>query len=59
MSFPERLKKIKPETDAADQNLLRSMELVDAAVGNYFSNESMSIRILTYKVYIGFYQERL
>ena len=31
------------ETDAADQNLLRSMELVDAAVGNYFSNESMSM----------------
>ena len=31
------------ETDAADRNLLRSMELVDAAVGNYFSNESMSM----------------
>ena len=27
----------------ADQNLLRSIELVDAAVGNYFSNESMSM----------------
>lgn len=27
----------------ADQNLLRSMELVDAALENYFSNESMSM----------------
>ena len=27
----------------ADQNLLRSIELVDAAVENYFSNESMSM----------------
>lgn len=29
--------------NAADRNLLRSMELVDAAVENYFSNESMSM----------------
>lgn len=27
----------------ADQNILRSVELVDAAIGNYFSNESMSM----------------
>lgn len=32
-----------PSRNEADQNLLRSMELVDAAVGNYFSNESMSM----------------
>ncbi len=27
----------------ADQNLLRSIEMVDAAIGNYFANESMSM----------------
>jgi hypothetical protein len=29
--------------NAADQNLLRSIELVDAAIANYFTNESMSM----------------
>ena len=32
-----------PSRNEADQNLLRSMELVDAAVENYFSNASMSM----------------
>lgn len=32
-----------PQESQADRNLLRSMELVDAAIENYFSKESMSM----------------
>lgn len=32
-----------PTESETDRNLLRSMELVDAAIENYFSNESMSM----------------
>lgn len=40
-----------PQESEADRNLLRSMELVDAAIENYFSKESMSMAE-TYNPYL-------